>query len=137
MKNPLSLFVLPPLQNIFTFTRQWQNDKTCNACQIHHKQLGRHLLLCSRCKRAQYCSQECQKAHWKEHKKVCHALADGPMGTVVFQSHNLNSTGENGISIADMCMESPAAIEFVSKLYRPRDQPRFLSVNAMSFACPA
>jgi len=26
---------------------------------------------CSRCKFAYYCSQECQKKHWKEHKALC------------------------------------------------------------------
>ena len=29
------------------------------------------LLLCQRCKYVQYCSRECQKAHWPEHKLVC------------------------------------------------------------------
>lgn len=29
------------------------------------------LRLCQRCRKAQYCSRACQKAHWKQHKKVC------------------------------------------------------------------
>jgi hypothetical protein len=24
------------------------------------------------CKQVSYCSKECQKQHWKEHRKVCH-----------------------------------------------------------------
>lgn len=59
-KNPLSLFVLPPLQNMFLFTRQWQKSKTCNTCEKHQRALGRPLLICSKCKRAQYCGRECQ-----------------------------------------------------------------------------
>ncbi|KAL3420383.1 hypothetical protein PVAG01_08882 [Phlyctema vagabunda] len=36
---------------------------------------GRDLMLCGRCRLAQYCSVECQKADWKEHKKTCKAPA--------------------------------------------------------------
>eukprot|EP00942_MAST-04A_sp_MAST-4A-sp1_P004071 g4071.t1 len=28
-------------------------------------------LRCSRCRKATYCSKECQKSNWKQHKKVC------------------------------------------------------------------
>ncbi|KAF9476995.1 hypothetical protein BDN70DRAFT_862417 [Pholiota conissans] len=32
------------------------------------------LSACSVCRKTQYCSRECQKAHWKVHKKICATL---------------------------------------------------------------
>ena len=29
------------------------------------------MLNCSGCKKTFYCSHKCQKANWKEHKKLC------------------------------------------------------------------
>ncbi|KAL6715380.1 hypothetical protein ACLMJK_006341 [Lecanora helva] len=40
---------------------------TCDQCGLD----GVEMKLCQRCRVARYCNRECQKAAWKEHKKVC------------------------------------------------------------------
>jgi len=44
--------------------------KKCSYCHNPAKE-GESLKLCSRCKKVQYCGQDCQKNHWKEHKLEC------------------------------------------------------------------
>lgn len=41
--------------------------KHCAACN----QTVKKILNCSRCKLANYCDKNCQRAHWPVHKKVC------------------------------------------------------------------
>ena len=44
----------------------------CRLCGKGNSEDGRKgLLRCSRCLAVRYCSVECQRADWKEHKKVC------------------------------------------------------------------
>ncbi|KAK0726537.1 hypothetical protein B0T21DRAFT_371777 [Apiosordaria backusii] len=43
----------------------------CNVCWAEKSDNGGELLKCSKCKKVRYCSQECQKIDWKDHKKVC------------------------------------------------------------------
>ena len=46
----------------------------CNNCckiGVEHGQLKR----CSRCQSVWYCSAQCQKGHWSEHKVLCHAIS--------------------------------------------------------------
>ena len=40
----------------------------CNFCHIPSKDLKK----CANCGQVRYCSRECQKKHWKEHKTDCH-----------------------------------------------------------------
>mmetsp|Transcript_41574 Transcript_41574/g.100123 ORF Transcript_41574/g.100123 Transcript_41574/m.100123 type:complete len:481 (+) Transcript_41574:1-1443(+) len=39
----------------------------CNQCRNDSKKL----LACAGCKQVHYCSKECQREHWKEHKPIC------------------------------------------------------------------
>jgi hypothetical protein len=41
---------------------------TCSYCRKTGTQM---LPACARCKKQAYCSKECQKIHWKAHKKEC------------------------------------------------------------------
>ena len=49
----------------------------CQKCSkqssfgFHDKRFGQEMKRCSRCKSVRYCSAECQKADWKNHKKEC------------------------------------------------------------------
>jgi len=53
--------------------------QTCQNCgRLENK--GEKFKFCARCKGPAYCSPECQKANWKEHKKTC-AAASFPMPT--------------------------------------------------------
>lgn len=43
----------------------------CTTCGPEKSTPGMKLLSCARCHAVKYCSVECQRADWKEHKKVC------------------------------------------------------------------
>jgi hypothetical protein len=49
------------------------NEGPSDACWACRKG-GVRLMACAKCKKARYCSAECQKKSWKEHKKVCKAV---------------------------------------------------------------
>jgi hypothetical protein len=46
----------------------------CDVCNKSFTQRD-HIFVCSRCKKACYCSKECQRAEWKTHKQVCKEFA--------------------------------------------------------------
>jgi hypothetical protein len=46
-------------------------------CSLPEKKAERNkILYCAQCDQVGYCSRACQKAHWKEHKKICREIAD-------------------------------------------------------------
>ena len=49
-----------------------QHDKReCDNCGKDESQLIGPLKCCAKCRQCSYCSRDCQKADWKNHKKVC------------------------------------------------------------------
>ena len=48
-------------------------DGACGGCGAGKQKDGEALLRCTQCKKRGCCGKECQKEHWKWHKKVCTA----------------------------------------------------------------
>jgi len=53
-------------------------EPTCASCQSTQAGRANPLKQCAKCKKAYYCSRECQKADWKSHKPVCRAVNAEP-----------------------------------------------------------
>lgn len=47
----------------------------CAMCKQPESAAGT-LKKCGKCKKILYCDRECQKKHWKSHKKVCASMAN-------------------------------------------------------------
>ena len=43
----------------------------CNQCGLCQLVGGPKFKICSACKNARYCTAECQRHHWRQHKKTC------------------------------------------------------------------
>lgn len=54
-----------------SFCKEGEVVARCAKCNAKKHESGQNLLTCGRCKTAKYCSGECQKADWKEHKGGC------------------------------------------------------------------
>lgn len=54
---------------LLTFDLSERQEVKCEGCDDVSKWFKK----CSKCEQAHYCSPECQKKHWSEHKKVCGA----------------------------------------------------------------
>ncbi|EME45516.1 hypothetical protein DOTSEDRAFT_128531 [Dothistroma septosporum NZE10] len=48
-------------------------DHACGECGSSQSGHGQALLKCSKCKKRCYCSKDCQKEHWKNHRGFCRA----------------------------------------------------------------
>lgn len=53
-------------------TREISSPAIIHECVVCHNK--EHLQMCSRCQKIRYCSVDCQKKDWLEHKKICSAL---------------------------------------------------------------
>ncbi|RDB26909.1 hypothetical protein Hypma_005012 [Hypsizygus marmoreus] len=62
----------------------------CGNCNITGKETT--LKICARCKTIQYCSRDCQKAHWKTHKDICNRNAEHAAAVVEADQNGFGST---------------------------------------------
>ena len=51
--------------------KESKNEDTCTICAMCGKMVKSSVNKCSRCKKVHYCNRDCQKSHWKVHKKEC------------------------------------------------------------------
>jgi hypothetical protein len=63
---------VPAMSKVLRDGKGPRKDGECTNCGRSSKD-GKVFSACGKCKKARYCSQECQKVDWKTHKKVCQA----------------------------------------------------------------
>lgn len=103
---------------------QTQKSGNCGACgkSANHR--------CSRCKSVLYCSADCQKSHWQEHKPNC--KPPGSQTSTATQESQTNGTGS--ASAADNSSSStPSAAALLAKqlLSSFTSTPSFFSENKL------
>jgi hypothetical protein len=78
-----NMFSIPPIittRNVFEKNNRGQQHpskmsvllETCCFCHAFSKTLKK----CAKCKKASYCSKECQTHHWKRHKSICKLIVE-------------------------------------------------------------
>lgn len=99
---------------------QLGDETKCHRCQKDRNDTGSPLMKCAACKRAWYCSPQCQKAHWKQHKPACVAnrpSKDGAASAVdahKFYNTSAHKSAEAKALASELNLElpsSPAASE--------------------------
>ncbi|KAI9025463.1 hypothetical protein DFJ74DRAFT_717798 [Hyaloraphidium curvatum] len=55
--------------------RKESGISACAYCEAYSGNERADLLRCSACRSVRYCSKECQRKHWPNHKKICGELA--------------------------------------------------------------
>lgn len=63
---------------IITCVKCIEEIMKCDNCERTSAETERTLQRCARCKTVFYCSRDCQRQHWKIHKRVCKELAPAP-----------------------------------------------------------
>lgn len=76
---PGGFFGIPPKNKVWRSLMEEgkYGPAGCGGCGADKKEDGTELLRCGKCKKRGYCGVDCQKDHWKLHKKMCTAATGG------------------------------------------------------------
>lgn len=66
----------------------------CKNCNVEKERSS--LMVCGRCKYAQYCSKECQTANWKIHSNDCDIICLQKEGSSFFKEDLIAIHGIHG-----------------------------------------
>lgn len=84
----------------------------CEMCPKTARDVGKRLMRCTNCYSANYCSKECQKAHWATHKKNCVKRpppAEEPVATMHMPAATTTEATTTETTTATATTTAPAA----------------------------
>ena len=109
MRAPLRIAQRPRAQALQPITSLRSGETS--ACPVCGKSA---LLTCSRCKKQAYCSKECQRSDWKQHKKTCKAPEAATDADIIDVDLRIDpDTGLHGF-----CMDTESATSAMSRCRR-------------------
>ena len=74
---------------------------------------------CSKCESTPYCSRDCQKQHWKQHKKICAFLNAGPAQQLHHTDHERELIDEEIHStVIEQLVMYPHAVQEMYRLFK-------------------
>jgi hypothetical protein len=101
-----------------------QDRVVCGGCKKDSSWFSAGMKSCAECRNATYCSRECQKVDWKQHKKSCGKGGE----TLSGQASSAISTGSSDLdtidyynTVAHMVPEAKALAESMNLTLPPRE----------------
>lgn len=112
---------------------------SCETCGLSH---AKHR--CSRCRLVWYCSQKCQRQHWREHKASCHSLSFMRIKQGAFNESvsrvpdNLSATDVpvDDCAICLSVLKHPVRIDACSHVFCFACLQRYQSLQGAASSCP-
>lgn len=71
-----------------------EDEARCSTCAKTKSEPGTSLRRCAGCKIPYYCSRQCQKADWKEHRKVCSSKNPSSPAAETSNAGNAGNAGQ-------------------------------------------
>ena len=84
----------------------------CNKCKTKEPSEGKGFPKCSRCKLVHYCSKDCQKEDWKEHKLSCSKKSTNGGAESRTTTGVSTTTGSSNVACESKTADAAAEAEF-------------------------